>query len=114
MSLDPLLLLLAALVAGGMALALSTWRFRRKSAAQQRQLSSLYSVVENMISASDPAEIYRRMVRAVPPMLEATHCYLLLHNRISGQLDILAGTDKFPALSLPRSEERRVGKECRL
>ncbi|MBI3697327.1 MAG: response regulator, partial [Acidobacteria bacterium] len=101
MSLDPLLLLLAALLAGGVALALSTWVFRRQSAAQQRQLGSFYSVVENMISASDPAEIYRRMVRAVPPMLDATHCYLLLHNRISRQLDVLAGTDKFPASTLP-------------
>ena len=101
MSLAPLLLLLAALLAGGVALALSAWASRRKSAAQQRQLSSLYSVVENMISASDPAEIYRRMVHAVPPMLDATHCYLLLHNRISGQLDVLAGTDKFPASTLP-------------
>ncbi len=101
MSLDPLLLLLAALAVGGVALALSTWVAQRKSAAQQRQLSSLYSVVENMISASDPAEIYRRMVRAVPPMLNVTHCYLLLHNRLSGQLDVLAGTDKFPAPTLP-------------
>ena len=89
------------LVAAGAALGLLIWRFRRKSAAQERQLSSLYALAENMISARDPSEIYRWIVGALPPMLDATHCYLLLYNRATKQLDVLAGTDKFPASGIP-------------
>ena len=101
MSHQTLVFLLAVLAPSGAVLALATWRFRRKSAAQQQQLSSLYAVAESMISASDSGEIYRRIVRTLPPMLDASHCYLLLHNRVTRQLDVLAGTDKFPAASIP-------------
>ncbi|HYM10469.1 MAG TPA: ATP-binding protein [Bryobacterales bacterium] len=104
MSHDTLVLLLVVLVPSGVLLALATWRFRRKSADQQRQLSSLYSVAENMISATDPSEVYQRIVRILPGMLNATHCYLLLHNRATKNLDVLAGTDRFPAASLPMDE----------
>jgi signal transduction histidine kinase/CheY-like chemotaxis protein len=101
MSNEALVLLLVVLVASGVVLALTTWRFRRKSAIQQRQLSSLYAVAEDMITATDPSEIYTRIVRTLPPMLDATHCFLFLYNRAEKQLDVLAGTDKFPAPALP-------------
>ena len=94
-------LVLVVLLPAGLAFAFAIWRFRRTSAAQQRQLSNLYAVAEDMISASEPAEIYRRIVSTLPPILEATHCYLLLHNRVTKQLDVLAGTDRFPLPGCP-------------
>ncbi|HZS51815.1 MAG TPA: ATP-binding protein [Bryobacterales bacterium] len=92
-----LLLLLLMLALSGSTLAFSTWRFRRRNAAQQRQLSNLYAVAEDMIAAAEPAEIYRCIVRTLPAMLDATHGYLFLQNRVTKQLDVLAGTDQFPA-----------------
>jgi signal transduction histidine kinase/CheY-like chemotaxis protein len=81
-------------------LAAAAWVLRRKSEAQQRLLRNLYAVAENMISAGDPQVIYRRIVDTLPLMLRSTHCYLMLHNRVSRQLDVLAGTDRFPTPSL--------------
>lgn len=88
-------------VGTGVAHGLMFWRLRRRSIAQERQLRSLYAVAENMISARDPGEIYKRIVETIPPMLEATHCYLLLYNRPAKQLEVLAGTDRFPVSPLP-------------
>jgi len=84
----------------GVLLAAAAWVLRRKSEAQQRVLRNLYAVAENMISAGDPQAIYRRIVDTVPLMLRSTHCYLMLHNRVTRQLDVLAGTDKFPTPSV--------------
>jgi two-component system NtrC family sensor kinase len=39
-------------------------------------------------------------VDTVPPLLQTTHCYLMLYNRVTRQLDVLAGTDKFPTPSI--------------
>src|SRR5713226_112602 len=82
-------------------LGLMTWRFRARSAGQQRQLANLYVLAEKMISARDPGEIYRWIVNALPTMLRATHSYVLLYNRVTKRLDVLAGTDKFPVVSIP-------------
>jgi GAF domain-containing protein len=98
---EAVILTLVVLLPSALALALVTWRFRRKSAAQQHQLTSLYAVAEHMISATDPAEIYRRIVRTLPPMVDATHCYLMLYNRVNRQMEVLAGTDRFPATTVP-------------
>ena len=75
--------------------------FRRRNEAQKRLLRSLYGVAESMISAEEAAVIYRRIVETLPGILHASHCYLLLHNRISKELDVLAGTDKYPVQSVP-------------
>lgn len=99
---SPLALTAAALVVVVAALlGLMTWRFRARSAGQQRQLTSLYALAEKMISARDPGEIYRWIVGALPTMLRATHSYLLLYNRVTKHLDLLAGTDKLAASSIP-------------
>ena len=95
-----LLWLLLLVVACGLFLGAAAWLLRGKTEAQQRLLRNLYSLAENMISAADPHSIYRQIVETVPPMLGATHCYLWLHNRLARQLDVLAGTDKFPVPSL--------------
>ena len=100
MSTTALFWLVAISVPCGVLLAAAAWILRRKSEAQQRLLRNLYAVAENMISAGDPQAIYRRIVDTLPPMLRATHCYLMLHNRITRQLDVLAGTDKFPTAAL--------------
>ncbi len=78
----------------------AAWLLRRKSEAQQELLRNLYAVAENMISAADPNLIYRRIVDAVPKMVRGTHCYLMVHNRVTRQLDVLAGSDKFPTASI--------------
>lgn len=93
--------LLAIFVPSGVAFGLATWLFRHRSQQQQRQLRTLYAVAESMISVSDMAEIYRRIVHTLQSMLQASNCYLLLHNRVSRQLDVLAGTDRFPLPSIP-------------
>lgn len=100
MSTTALWWLLVILIPCGVALGAATWVLRRKSGVQQRLLRNLYAVAENMISAGDPQAIYRRIVETLPPMLRSTHCYLMLHNRITRQLDVLAGTDKFPTASI--------------
>lgn len=75
--------------------------FRRRNEAQKRLLRSLYGVAESMISADEAAAIYRRIVETLPVILHASHCYLLLHNRVSKELDVLAGTDKYPVQAVP-------------
>jgi signal transduction histidine kinase len=95
-----LLWLLAILIPCGVALATVAWLLRRKSLAQQQLLRILYSVAEKMISTSDPQAICRSIVDTLPPLLGATHCYLMLHNRVTRQLDVLAGTEKFPTASI--------------
>lgn len=92
--------LLIPLLLSAVLLSLVVWLSRRRNQAQQRLLRNLYAVAESMISAGDPAAIYRRIVETVPVILGASHCYLLLYNRITRQLDVLAGTDKFPTPSV--------------
>ncbi len=100
MSTAVLLWLVAIFIPCGVLLAAAAWVLRRKSEAQQQLLRNLYAVAENMISAGDPQAIYRHIVDTLPLMLRSTHCYLMLHNRVTRQLDVLAGTDKFPTASL--------------
>jgi len=92
---------LAAVAAAGLVAAAGFWRMRRGNGSQPHLSRSLYAVAEGMISAEEPAEIYRRIVQTLPALLGATHCYLLLYNRLTKQLDVLAGTDAFPAPALP-------------
>jgi signal transduction histidine kinase len=100
LSASVLLWLLLLLVPCGVLLAAAALLAQRKSEAQQRLLRNLYAVAENMISAAEPNVIYRRIVDTLPSMLRCTHCYLMLYNRVTRQLDVLAGTDKFPTLSI--------------
>ena len=93
--------LLLLLLAGGLALVLFSLRLRRQAQAQRRELRSLYGVAESMISAVDLSEICKRIVKALPLIVNASHCYLFLHNRVGKQLDVLAGTDKYPVPSVP-------------
>lgn len=101
MSQGTMLLLVAVLAPCGLLLAVAAWLFRRKTEAQQELLSNLYAVAESMIASGDPAGIYRRIVETLPGILHASHCYLLLYNRVTRRLDVLAGNDKFPAASIP-------------
>jgi signal transduction histidine kinase len=100
LSASVLLWLLAILAPCGVLLAAAAWLLRRKSEAQQRLLRNLYVVAENMISAADLHAIYRRLVDTLPPMLRASHCYLMLYNRSTRLLEVAAGTDKFPASAI--------------
>lgn len=96
-----LFLLLIVGVPSALAFALAAWLFRRRSQAQKRELDTLYKVAEGMITAGDMGEVHRRIVLTLQSILGASHCYLLLHNRVSKQLDVLAGTEPFAFASLP-------------
>ena len=54
-----------------------------------------------MISANEVGEIYQRIVQKLPGMLHASHAYLLLHNRVTKNLDVVAGTEKYPHPEVP-------------
>jgi len=93
-----LLGLLGATVA---ALSAGSWLLRRSHQRQQRLLRNLQTVAESMIATGDPTQIHRRIVETLPAIVNASHCHLMLYNRVTRQLDVLAGTDRSPVASIP-------------
>jgi CheY-like chemotaxis protein len=77
------------------------WMRERRMAAQRNMVRTFYTLGEEVIGVSSPAEILGRLAAALPAVLKNSGVHLYLHNRSTKELDRVRPTSDSPSFSVP-------------
>ena len=94
---------LAILLTAGYVVFLSCWLYERRVLLYQDKLGALRELADSLGEASDASRIQQQLTEAVPSLVDATHCFLLVLNPATQQLEYRAGSDRIPASAVSLS-----------
>ena len=94
---------LAILLAAGCVVFLSRWLYERRVLLYQDKLGVLREIADTLGQASDASRIQQQLAEAVPSLVDATHCFLLVLNPATQQLEYRAGSDRIPTSAVSLS-----------
>ena len=94
---------LAILLSAGCIVFLFRWLFERRILLYQEKLAVLCDIADDLGTSSDASRIEQQLTEAVPSLADATHCFLLVLNPATQQLEYRAGSDRMPTSAVSLS-----------
>ena len=94
---------LAILLSVGCIVFLFRWLFERRILLYQEKLGALCDIADDLGTSSDASRIEQQLAEAVPSLVDATHCFLLVLNPATQQLEYHAGSDRMPTSAVSLS-----------
>ena len=94
---------LAILLSAGCIVFLFRWLFERRILLYQEKLGALCDIADDLGTSSDASRIEQQLAEAVPSLVDATHCFLLVLNPATQQLEYRAGSDRMPTSAVSLS-----------
>ena len=94
---------LAILLTAGCVVFLSRWLYERRVLRYQEKLGVLCDILDDLGTSSDASRIQQQLAEAVPSLVDATHCFLLVLNPATQQLEYRAGSDRIPTSAVSLS-----------
>ena len=87
---------LAILLTVGCVVFLTRWLYERRLLLYQDKLGALRDLADSLGASSDASRIQQQLTEAMPSLVDATHCFLLVLNPATQQLEYRAGSDRIP------------------
>ena len=94
---------LAILLAAGCVVFLFRWLYERRVLLFQDKLGALRKLADTLGETSDASRMQQQLAETVPSLVDATHCFLLVLNPATQQLEYRAGSDRIPASAVSLS-----------
>ena len=93
----------AILLSAGCVAFLFRWLYERRVLRYQEKLGVLGDILDDLGTSSDASRIQQQLAEAVPSLVGGTHCFLLILNPATQQLEYRAGSDRIPTAAVSLS-----------
>ena len=94
---------LAILLATGCVVFFSRWLYERRVLLYQDKLGAIRELTDSLGTSSDVSPIQQQLAETAPSLVDATHCFLLVLNPATQQLEYHAGSDRIPTSAVSLS-----------